>query len=377
MRVLIVGAGPAGLYLGYLLGRQRPGSTIRIVEQNPPDATFGFGVVFSERALEFLREDDAETFTALVPAMEQWPDLDVVHAGRRIVIDGIGFAAIGRLALLRLLRRRLASMSLTPEYGRAIDDGAELDGYDLVVGADGVNSTVRRGAGDDFGTTVTHFTNRFVWYGTPRRFDALTQTFVVSEHGPFTAHHYRYAPDRSTFLVECGEATWRRAGLGSTDEAASLRYCERIFATALAGHPLESNNSIWRTFPRVRNERWSVGATVLVGDALRTAHYSIGSGTRLAMEDVIALARALREHPRDVREALAEFETARRPVVEKLMAAADASASWYEHFGEHMRLPPWDFAWSYIQRSGRVDPERLRTVAPRFVAAYEASLRSG
>jgi len=376
MRVLIVGAGPAGLYLAYLLRRQRPEAAIRIVEQNPPDATFGFGVVFSDRALEFLREDDAETCAAIFPAMEQWADLAVVHADRRVTVDGIGFAAIGRLTLLGLLRQRLASVGLTPEYGRTIGTAAELDGYDLVVGADGVNSFVRRGAGDAFGTRVTHFTNRFVWYGTTKRFDALTQTVVASEHGPFTAHHYRYAPDRSTFLVECGEATWRRAGLADMDEGASLRYCERVFAPALADHPLVSNNSIWRSFPRVWNERWSVGTTVLVGDALRTAHFSIGSGTRLAMEDVIALARALREHPRDVREALAAFEAARRSVVEKLVAAADASASWYERFADHMRLTPWDFAWSYIQRSGRVDPEKLRTVAPRFVAGYEASRRA-
>jgi 2-polyprenyl-6-methoxyphenol hydroxylase-like FAD-dependent oxidoreductase len=376
VKVLIVGAGPAGLYLGYLLKRHRPAWQIRIVEQNPPEATFGFGVVFSDRALEFLREDDAATYRAIVPAMEQWTDLAVVHAGRRITIDGIGFAAIGRLALLRLLQERAASAGLTPEYERSIAAAADLDGYDLVVGADGVNSFVRR-YGGDFGTTVTLCTNRFAWYGTTKRFPALTQTFVRAEHGTFTAHHYRYAPDMSTFLVECDEATWRRAGLADMDETASLRYCERVFAGTLAGRPLVSNKSIWRSFPKVWNERWSAGTRVLVGDALRTAHYSIGSGTRLAMEDVIALARALREQPRDVREALALFEAGRRPVVEKLVAAADASAEWYEHFPEHMRLDPWDFAWSYVQRSGRIDPEKLRTLAPRFVAAYEASRRPG
>jgi 2-polyprenyl-6-methoxyphenol hydroxylase-like FAD-dependent oxidoreductase len=374
VKILIVGAGPAGLYLGYLVKRQRPDAAIRIVEQNAPDSTFGFGVVFSERALEFLREDDTETHDLITPAMETWTDLTVIHRGERIRVDGIGFAAIGRLELLRMLRHRAACVGVTPEYGQAISSREELAGYDLVVGADGANSFVRGCHADRFGTTIRSLRNRFAWYGTTKGFDTLTQTFVATEHGTFNAHHYRHSRSMSTFVFECDSATWERAGFGSMDETATIARCAQVFAATLDGHTLVSNRSVWRTFPVVRNERWSAGTVALVGDALHTAHFSIGSGTRLAMEDAIALAGALRDHPHDVRDALGAFEAARRPVVEKLVDAANASGDWYERFPEHMRLPPWEFAMSYIQRSGRIDRERLRRLSPRFVAGYEASI---
>ena len=368
MNVLIAGAGPAGLYLGYLLRRRFPSWTLRIVEQNPRDSTFGFGVVFSERALEFLRGDDPETYDAITPAMEAWTDITVVHRGTPVVIDGIGFSAISRLAFLRLMQARVASVGLAPEYEVAIGDAETFRGCDLVVAADGANSFVRRTA--DFGTMNTPLTNKFAWFGTRKVFPTLTQTFVENEAGTFNAHHYRHAPDMSTFVFECDAATWARAGFGRMDEAQTLAYCGRVFAETLDGAPLVSNKSIWRNFPQVRNARWSVGNKVLIGDALRTAHFSIGSGTRLAMEDAIALAKALGEHASDVPAALAAYEAARRPIVDKLVAAADASAGWYERFPDHMKLAPRDFAWSYIQRSGRIDPKRLRKIAPTFVAGF-------
>jgi len=367
MNVLIAGAGPAGLYLAYLLKRRQPHWQLRVVEQNARDSTFGFGVVFSDRALEFLRADDPATFGLVTPAMEAWTDITVVHRGVPVVIDGIGFAAIGRLAFLRLLQQRLESVGIVPEYGKAIGSADEMRGYDLVVAADGANSFVRRTA--DFGTSVTPLGNKFAWFGTPRPFDTLTQTFVTGEHGSFNAHHYRHSPRMSTFVFECDAATWVRAGFERMDEAQTLAYCERVFAETLQGHPLVSNKSIWRNFPNVRNRRWSSGNVVLIGDAQRTAHFSIGSGTRLAMEDAIALARALAEFEPDIPAALAAFEAARRPIVEKLVAAADASADWYEHFPEHMKLAPRDFAWSYIQRSGRIDPEKLRKTSPKFAGS--------
>jgi 2-polyprenyl-6-methoxyphenol hydroxylase-like FAD-dependent oxidoreductase len=364
MKIFVVGAGPAGLYFGYLAKRAHPRWDIRIIEQNPPNSTFGFGVVFSDRALEFLRADDPQTYELVTPAMELWTDLTVVHRGTPVVIDGIGFAAIGRLGFLQLLQRQLASVGIVPDYGTSVSSPDALRGYDLVVGADGANSTVRCMA--DFGTTVTPLTNKFAWYGTTKPFATLTQSFVENEHGTFNAHHYRHAPDMSTFVFECDAATWQRAGLAHMRESESLAYCEQVFAETLQGYPLISNNSIWRNFPNVRNRRWSVANLVLIGDALRTAHFSIGSGTRLAMEDAIALAKALREHA-TVEQSLAAFEAARRPIVDKLVGAADASGAWYEGFPEHMRLAPRDFAWSYIQRSGRVDPERLRKISPKFV----------
>jgi len=365
MKMLIAGAGPAGLYLAYLVKRQLPGWHVRIVEQNARDSTFGFGVVFSERALEFLRGDDPETYDRITPAMEAWTDITVVHRGTPVVIDGIGFSAIGRLKFLQLLRRQLEGSGAAVEFEKNVGD-ENLKEFDLVVAADGANSTIRTTA--DFGTTITPLSNKFAWFGTSRPFDTLTQTFVQNEAGSFNAHHYRHAPSMSTFVFECDAATWARAGFEKKDEAATLKYCEQVFADALQGHPLVTNKSVWRNFPKVRNARWSAGNTVLIGDAQRTAHFSIGSGTRLAMEDAIALSKCLVEYKNEIPQALAAFEAARRPIVEKLVAAADASAGWYENFAEHMQLAPRDFAWSYIQRSGRIDPEKLRRIAPKFVA---------
>ena len=359
MNILVAGAGPAGLYFSYLLKRQDPRCEIRVVEQNPPDATFGFGVVFSDRALEFLQADDPTTYDLITPELEAWVDLVVVHRGERVVIDGIGFNAIGRLHFLRFMQQQAASVGVHPEFNTPVGD---ISGYDLVVAADGANSTVRRGA--DFGTRITHCTNKFAWYGTPRRFEKLTQTFLSSEHGSFNVHHYPHGGGMSTFVIECDAATWERAGFATMGEAQTRTYLERVYAPVLQGAPLTSNKSIWRNFPNVRNERWFVGNTVLIGDALRTAHFSIGSGTRLAMEDAIALVKALKDSK--VENALKNFEATRRPIVDKLVAAADASGAWYDRFPEHMKLSPRDFAWSYIQRSGRIDPERLSRISPRF-----------
>ncbi len=371
MRIAILGAGPAGLYLSYLLKRRRPDADITLIEQNPADATFGFGVVFSDRALEFLREDDEETFAAITPQMESWDDIALVHRNERVVIDGIGFAAIGRLKLLQLLQQRVRSVGIEPVFARAVTSLGEIDDADLVVGADGVNSLVRRTFAEQFGASVTFLANHFAWFGTSKVYDTLTQTFRHTPIGDFNAHHYRYAPGRSTFIVETDEATFARAGFERMEDSESRSVCQKIFADALGGHPLISNNSIWRRFPQVRNARWHHGKYVLIGDALHTAHFSIGSGTRLAMEDAIALDRALAGHGDDIAAALPAFEAARRPILEKLVAGANGSAEWYEHFAEHMQLKPIDFAMSYITRSGRVDLERLRKLSPRFVARYE------
>jgi 2-polyprenyl-6-methoxyphenol hydroxylase-like FAD-dependent oxidoreductase len=372
VRVLIAGAGPAGLYAAILIRLRRPEAEIRVVERNPPDATFGFGVVFSDRALDFLLEADPETHADITPHMETWSDLTITHQGARMALDGTGFSAIGRLRLLTLLQKRLAGLGLTPAYETELKDRRELEGYDLVIAADGVNSTIRDWHREQFGTSVTHFQTQFAWWGTSKRYDTLSLTFLETELGHFMAHHYRYAPDMSTFITECDAGTYARAGLAQLDEARTKALLERIFAVILDGHPLISNRSVWRRFPKVWNERWHTGNIALVGDALRTAHFAIGSGTRLAMEDVIALVRALESEDWRVAPALPRYETERRVHVEKLVAAADRSALWYDRFHEHMRRPSWDFAWHYAQRTGRIDIERLRRMSPRFVAGYEA-----
>jgi 2-polyprenyl-6-methoxyphenol hydroxylase-like FAD-dependent oxidoreductase len=371
MRIAILGAGPAGLYLAYLIKRRCPDWDVTVVEQNRADATFGFGVVFSDRALEFLREDDEATYSAIAPHVESWSDIALVHRGERVVIDGIGFAAIGRLKLLQGLQARARFVGVEPIFERVVTELDELGGADLIVGADGVNSLVRRTHEKQFGASTKFLTNHFAWFGTTRRFETLTQTFIKNDFGFFNAHHYRYAPELSTFIVEVDQATFARAGFAQMSEAETRTLCEGVFAEVLEGHALISNNSIWRRFPIVHNEHWRTGKCVLIGDALHTAHFSIGSGTRLAMEDAIALDRAIAAHPDDVAAALVAHESSRRPILEKLVSGANRSAIWYEQFAQHMQLPPLDFAMSYVTRSGRVDIDRLRKLSPRFVARYE------
>lgn len=372
MRIGIVGAGPAGLLFALLAKRRRPDAAVRVIEQNPADATFGFGVVFSHGALEFLARDAPQMHAALARVMETWPVQRIVHRGVAVDVDGNGFCAIGRLALLQLLQLECAQAGVELVFGRALDSLAPLADCDLVVGADGVNSLVRRTHAAAFGTRTEWLTNKFVWYGTTQPFDCLTLTFRENGHGAFVAHHYRYAPDRSTFIVECDAATWRRAGLGAMDDAASRAYCEDLFAPDLDGHPLVSNRSLWRNFPLLSNESWSAGNVVLIGDALRTGHFSIGSGTRLAFDDAIALDRALGEAGDDVPALIARFERERRPVVEKLVAAANSSSYWYERMADKMALAPLALAYDYMTRSGRMSDERLAQAAPRFMERVRA-----
>ena len=370
MRITVLGAGPAGLYFAYRLKRVRPDIAIEIFEQNAQGATFGFGLAFSGRALEFLREQDAETYAAIEPALQFWNDSIIDLNGVEVRIDGMTYTGIGRLALLSILESQARSVGIVPRYDHRVASLEELDA-DLIVGADGANSLVRQAHQVDFGTTTTQLTNRYAWYGTTRRFEALCHSFIETPEGVFNAHHHPHSADMSTFVVEVDQRTFFRSGFDTMDANAAHAKCEQVFARVLAGHKLISNNSIWRRFPKIWNERWSAGNRVLLGDASHTAHFSIGSGTRLALEDAIALAAALASHA-DIPAALAAFEAARKPQVAKLTAAANSSAEWYEHFADHMRLSPLDFAMSYITRSGRVDLDRLRATSPKFVAAYEA-----
>lgn len=372
MRVAILGAGPAGLYCGYLLKQWVDADIdVAITEQNPKDATWGFGVVFSDAALGFLEQDDEETHDAIVPHMERWRNLTINVQGQSIVFDGVGFTAIGRLKLLRILQDRARSVGVEPVFERRVESVAALGDADLIVAADGVNSLIRETYAKAFGTRITMHPNKFLWYGTSKPFNTLTQTFRETDGSDFNVHHYRYAPDMSTFLIETNERSWTCGGFDAMDAATTKKYFEDLFAPELDGHPIIENHSNWRNFPVMTQEKWSHDNVVLVGDALHTAHFSIGSGTRLAMEDVIQLVRSIKLHGSDVRAALVDYEAKRRPIVKKLITAANTSMNWYTDFGSRMREDPYDFAYSYITRSGRIDAARLRTIAPQFMQAYE------
>jgi 2-polyprenyl-6-methoxyphenol hydroxylase-like FAD-dependent oxidoreductase len=274
--------------------------------------------------------------------------------------------------LLKLLQQRARDVGVAAQFDTQIQSLDQLAGYDLIVASDGLNSLVRRSFEGDFGTSLSYSSNKFAWYGTTKRFDTLSQTFVKTERGSFNAHHYRYSPTMSTFLVECDHATWQAYGFAYKDAEQSKAICEEIFVDTLGGRPLISNRSVWRNFPWIWNEHWSFKNMVLIGDALHTAHFSIGSGTRLAIEDAIALVKAL-ESDAHVATALARYQAERKPIVRKLVDAARTSADWYEHFPEHMKLDLMDFAYTYITRSGRIDDARLRAMSPAFMARYEAA----
>lgn len=376
LRIAVLGGGPGGLYFAYLWKKRHPAAVVDLFEQNPAGATWGFGVVFSDQALEFLRADDPDTVDAIAPHMESWRNITLNLRGETVEIDGVGFSAIGRLELLKLLQARAESVGVVARYGTTIQSLDQLAGYDLIVAADGLNSLVRRSFEGDFGFSVSYSSNKFAWYGTSKTFATLSQTFVATDRGSFNAHHYRYSPDMSTFLVECDRAAWHAHGFAEMSVDESRRVCEQVFAATLDGHALVSNRSVWRNFPWVWNEHWWHRNMVLIGDALHTAHFSIGSGTRLAIEDAIALAKAL-DAETSLSDGLARYQAERQPIVKKLVTAARTSSDWYESFPAHMTLGLLDFAYSYITRSGRIDETRLRAMAPRFMARYEASRNTG
>lgn len=373
MKVRIIGGGPAGLYFASLMKRDDPAHDVVVFERGPRDATWGFGVVFSDRALDFLRTDDEAMYRLLTPLMETWPNLTIVHDDTRIPIAGNGFAAIGRLELLSRLYAHVESLGVKIEFDSEISslaDTARLAGADLVVAANGASSWVRDENQDKFGTESELRSNRFIWFGTSKAFDSLSLTFRSTGHGVFCAHHYRYSPRMSTFLVEVTNATWQRAGFAEMGEEETIRHCERVFAADLDGAPILSNKSNWRQFPAISNRQWSFDNVVLMGDALRTAHFSIGSGTRLAMEDAIALWKALRETG-GVAEGLALYQQRRLPPMKKILDAANVSIRWYEEMDELMALPAVDFAYSYMTRTGRVDHAEVRRRDPALAEAYE------
>ena len=376
MKVHIVGGGPAGLYLAILMKRADPSHEVLVVERNQGDDTFGFGVVFSEATQENLAQADPETAGEMTRALARWEDIDIHYRGSVITSTGHGFAGIERRALLGILARRACELEVDLRFGVEMTDPAALGSADVVVAADGMSSILRDKYAAQFAPRLEWRPNRFVWLGTTRPFPAFTFFFKHSPHGLWRIHAYQYAPGSSTFIVETTDATWRATGLGENDEDATLAFCEALFAEELQGHRLLKNRSLWRRFPTVRNARWHAGNVVLLGDAAHTAHFSVGSGTKLAMEDAIALAGALHRH-RGVPEALAAYEAERRPAVESLQRAAQVSLQWFEDTERYMDLEPIQFAFNLLTRSLRITHDNLRVRDPAFVAKVDRWFAQG
>jgi anthraniloyl-CoA monooxygenase len=369
VKVEIVGAGPAGLYLAILMKKLDRGVDVRVLERNAPDATFGFGVVFSEETLGALRDADPETHLEITDTFARWDRIDIRYRGRELSSRGHSFSAIARKRLLEILQERCRELGVALEFGFEVE---ELPEADFVVGADGANSLVRQLR--DFGTKVRTEGSKYVWFGTDHVFDAFTFAFRETEHGLFNAHAYPFDERMSTFIVECPEAVWRAAGLDEMDEQESLAICEQLFANELRGRELFSNRSLWLDFPKVTNKTWHVGNVVLLGDAVHTAHFSIGSGTKLAMEDSIALAAALARRRWDLEAAFVDYELERAPFVERTQEAASESAAYFGRIASYGHLEPIQFAFNLLTRSGRITHATLGVRDPQFTRALDSWL---
>ncbi len=365
MRIVCVGGGPAGLYFAIQMKRRDPSHRITVIERNRPYDTFGWGVVFSNETLRNLEGADPESTQEILDSFAHWDDIDIHFKGRVITSGGHGFCGIERKHLLNILQHRAEALGVELVFEREVDDIADFADADLIVGADGINSKIRNRYAAQFKPTVQVAQNRFVWLGTHRVFEAFTFIFVQTEFGWFQAHAYRFNRDTSTFIVETTDANWRAAGLDRVDVPGTIEFCERLFAPWLEGHALLANmahlrGSHWLNFPRVANETWVHDNIVLVGDAAHTAHFSIGSGTKLALEDAIALARSFDKHPANVPAALAAYETERKIDVLRIQSAARNSTEWFENVARYAHLQPEQFAYSLLTRSQRISHENLR-----------------
>ena len=375
MKINIIGGGPAGLYFGILMKKADASHRIRIYERNGPDDTFGWGVVFSGKTLANLRAADDVSHSEITKEFEAWDNVDVVHRDAKISIHGNSFSGIARLQLLKILQRRAEQMGVEIEFHSEIQDVESLRGdCDLLLAADGVNSTVRLRYAEHFGPELDVRANRYIWYGTHQLFHGLTLTFRENSAGVFAAHSYKFSPTTSTFIVECDPSTWSNSGFEQMSSEETLDYVGEVFAQDLNGHKLLSNNSKWINFLLVKNRKWYFENVALIGDALHTAHFSIGSGTKLAIEDAIALAESFQE-TRIVTDALTDFEKRRRPVIEDYQAAAFESMRWFENTAQYMHLSPIDLAYELMTRSGRVSYDDLKRRDPAFITRYEFNRR--
>ncbi len=395
MRVLVVGGGPGGLYAALLLRRRHPHALIEVHERNRPDDTFGWGIVLSDQTVANLRAADQESADEIASALHHWDDIAVHFRDRTLRSGGHGFSGIGRVTMLRILRQRCETLGVVLRFEHEtplhLETLVETDGWDLVIASDGINSRIRERYASTFrpDTELRHC--RYTWLGTARTFDAFTFAFVETEHGWFQAHAYQFDAGMSTFIVEAPQDVWERAGLDAMDTAASIAYCEQLFANQLQGAPLLSNSlhlrgpAQWSRFPRITCEQWvhhlqtARGRVplVLLGDAAHTAHFSIGSGSKLALEDAIALDACLAASPHDYARALTRYQAERAVEVLKLQNAARNSTEWFEHVDRYASLAPEQFAYALLTRSQRISHENLRQRDPAYVAAFERWFTQG
>ncbi|MDQ6908146.1 MAG: FAD-dependent monooxygenase, partial [Chloroflexota bacterium] len=376
MKVQVLGGGPAGLYASLLLKQGHPKWEITLHERNPEGATYGWGVVFSDRTLTELREADPTTYREITDAFVIWDAIDVLVKGQLIRCEGHTFAGIARRHLLDILQRRCIALGVGLHFDAIVSDPDALrQDADLLIAADGVNSMSRQRHADAFRPQTEMGKTRFIWFGTDKAYDAFTFIFKESEYGLFQVHAYPFDATMGTFIVECAEETWQRAGLSETDEAASVAFCEALFADHLAGRHLRSNRSHWLKFVTLKNARWSHENIVLLGDAAHTAHFSIGSGTKLAMEDAIALATACDQHA-DLPTALRVYALGRKPRVEAIQRAAAESQRYFENVGRYRHFAPLPFAFNLLTRSGRITYDSLRQRDPLFIGDVEREFQA-
>jgi anthraniloyl-CoA monooxygenase len=370
MKIVILGGGPAGLYSGLLIKKANPAHEITILERNPAGVTYGWGVVFSDRTLASFQRADYKTYEQITGRFVIWDAIDVHYRGELIRCGGHVIASIARRELLGILQERCRELGVRLTFECEVQKLADLGEYDLLIAADGINSLARRTYPEHFSPTVELGKARYIWLGAHKVLDAFTFIFCENEHGLFQVHAYPFSGDTSTFIVECDEDSWLRAGLDQADEAQSLAYCQQLLAPYLQGAQLLSNNSKWISFPTLKTRHWRYGNIVLLGDSAHTAHFSIGSGTKLAMEDAIALAGALERYP-DLATALDEYELERKPVVEVFQKAAQESQTYFETLKRYLNLAPMPFAFQLLTRSGRISYDDLRLRDIRFGQAID------
>src|ERR1700733_5916344 len=375
MRIAVVGGGPGGLYFSILMRKIRPDCEVTVFERGAPGDAFGFGVVFSDETLTVFEHADPETYSQIVERFTRWSDIDIHQRGAFTRSGGHGFSALGRRELLRILQERAVALGADVRFRTEAPPVAELGWADLIVGADGASSAVRTALARDFVPALDRRHCRYIWFGADVAFDAFKFFIAETEHGTVQAHAYPYEAGMSTFIVEMHERTWRRLGLGEMTVEEGIAWSERLFADALDGARLISNKSRWINFVTVRNRRWCVDNVVLMGDAAHTAHFSIGSGTKLAMEDAVSLAWAFRTFGDDQVSATRAYESERRPIVESTQRAAQASLEWFESIGRYTGQPRLQFAFNLLTRSRRVTYDNLRLRDPSFVASVHPDPR--